>query len=301
MPISRFFQALLQPHYVYRPLQLFRRIYREWTPSTSTSEIVSLPWNHSIRVNPTEHIGRSVWLHGIYDTTVCEILWRLTEPGMKVVDAGANVGIMTSLFAHRAGPHGSVYAFEPHPYLYAVLAENVRRFRLRCNTDLRPLPFALDDQSGPANLTWGSTFHSNHGLASLSESAPQASNISVTCTTLDVLFPSSDLDILKIDVQGFEPRVVAGSDKLLSDGRIDHVLYECHAGLRSFLHERFRTYGYSIFGLESTINGVNLLPISKITDPSQPGVSSSFLATRLPARTNELTTPNGWKCLRCID
>lgn len=185
MHFPRLLRAILQPHYVYRPSQLLRRVLREWTSSTSTFETATLPWGTSLYVDPTKHIGRSVWLHGIYDTAVCEILWRLSEPGVTAVDVGANIGVMTSLLAHRAHPHGTIYSFEPQPMLYTSLTRNIDRFSPLYDTDITPRPFALHNQSGLLGLGWDHRFEDNQGTAPVST---HSNRIQVSCTTLDDFF-----------------------------------------------------------------------------------------------------------------
>jgi FkbM family methyltransferase len=294
MRLPRFLRSLLQPHYICRPSQLVRRFYREWIRSTPHLETATLPWEHSLEVVPTEHIGRSIWLHGIYESTVCEILWRLSEPEMTAIDVGANIGVLTSLLAHRT-PDGRVYSFEPHPRLYNRLAKNVRRFREQSSADLFPFPFALHSRSGTVQLAWNSTFLHNHGLASLSESSSEYA-LEVPCTTLDFLFPSTHINLLKIDVEGWESHVVAGAETLLSDARIDYILYECLEGPHAPLHDCFSRYGYSCFAIRSTIRGPRLFPLNDLPVPV-PELNPSFLATRFPTKASTLVVPDGWQCL----
>lgn len=296
MQVPRFLKALLQPHYLYRPGQLLRRIYREWLRPLPNSALASLPWGHSLRITPTENIGRAVWLHGLYGTPVCELLWRLTDSGMTVVDGGANIGVMTSLLAHRIAPKGTVYAFEPHPALYSRLADNVRRIRSHARSAVYPLPFALDHHTGTSFLTWDDTFAHNQGLASLSGSSDSSFQASVSCTTLDALFPSTHLHLLKLDVEGHEPDVLAGADALLRDGRIDHVVYECHEGPRAPIHDRLTEYGYTPFALGTSLFGLTLLPLDACSSSSL-DIVPSFLATAHPGVAQAKLSAGGWRCL----
>ena len=62
----------------------------------------------------------------------------IVQRGDIVIDAGANVGYFTMLFADVVGRHGEVHAFEPVPATFQLLSENIRRFpsyrnvRLNC-------------------------------------------------------------------------------------------------------------------------------------------------------------------------
>lgn len=68
---------------------------------------MKLPWGSEIRVNIGEGIGNTIWRTGVDDLPVLECLWRLTDPGDRCVDVGANIGLMTNVMAFRAGSEGS--------------------------------------------------------------------------------------------------------------------------------------------------------------------------------------------------
>ncbi len=59
-------------------------------------------------------IGRHV-LAGTYEPEVVAILRQRLQPGMTVIDIGANIGFFTMLSAALVGPEGAVLAIEPNP------------------------------------------------------------------------------------------------------------------------------------------------------------------------------------------
>jgi hypothetical protein len=144
-------------------------------------------------------------------------------------------------------------------------------------------------------LTWPASFRDNWGLASVSRTNPSTTGIDVPCTTLDALYPSSHITLLKLDVEDHESYVLNGAQSLLADKRIDHILYECHDGTDSDLHSKLREYGYIPFGIEVTMRGPKLLPINDRPLPSS--VSTSFLASKHPTNAKQAIVPNGWMCL----
>lgn len=296
MRLPKALRAVLQPHYVHRPSQLLKRIYREWFSESDSPQIVELPWGSRIQIDPCDHIGRSIWLHGIYDTCVCELLWRLSKPGMTAADVGANVGIMTILLAQKVAPTGQVYSFEPHPDLYCALTRNVRGVRRSYGSTIYSFPFALSNSSKVRPLTWDSTFRQNQGTASISTDVSGRDAVSVSCTTLDHLFPTAEIDLLKLDVEGHEPKVVEGAKELLAERRIRHLLYECHQGRDAPLHLTLEQYGYKIFGIDQLIRGPKLAPRRKLSKPTQTR-SSSFLASKRPTEVERAFSQSGWKCL----
>src|SRR5947209_8761809 len=120
-----------KPYYLFRPSQLLRRLIRLLRQRRAVGEWEQaiLPWGHRIRYRPAEMIGSSIARTGLYDLCVSETLYRLVGPADLAVDAGANIGHMTSLMADRVGLAGKVIAIEPHPELFAELENNVRHWR----------------------------------------------------------------------------------------------------------------------------------------------------------------------------
>ena len=114
-----------KPWFVYRPRQLFRRVVRAIRPPADPVQLVGLPWGCTIEVDVRETIGRSIWTAGVHDLAVVEVLYRLADPALLAIDAGANIGAMTGVLAARAG---EVWAFEPHPVVYVRLVANAGRF-----------------------------------------------------------------------------------------------------------------------------------------------------------------------------
>src|SRR5205823_1974821 len=92
--------GVLKPEYVYRPRQLVRRLLDGRRVPGSFID-APLPWGASIRVRTGDAIGDAVLQLGVLDLAVTEVFLRLAEAGETAIDAGANVGYMTALLAHR--------------------------------------------------------------------------------------------------------------------------------------------------------------------------------------------------------
>lgn len=139
------------------------------------------------------------------------IAWcrRLVRPGMIVIDAGAHIGYYTRLFSRLVGRGGKVYAFEPHPDNFALLAGNAARPNVvRCAA-------AVGASSGTAtlHLSPGSSNHSLH--AGYTESRGV---LAVEQVALDDWLAAGRIgavDFVKLDVEGGEPGALAGMAKLL--------------------------------------------------------------------------------------
>jgi len=64
--------------------------------------------------------------YGLLEKRESRLMNALIQPGMKVVDIGANIGYYTTLFSEWVGAHGRVYAFEPECENFAMLSLAVK-------------------------------------------------------------------------------------------------------------------------------------------------------------------------------
>ena len=275
-----------KPWYVQRPRQLARRLGQLLAAPPVGLVAVTLPWGATVRVNPTETVGRAVWTTGVYDLAVCETLFRLMPAGGAAIDAGANVGVLATLLAARAGPTGRVECFEPHPLLVPRLRDNV-------GPHVAVHAVALSDRAGVARLTVPPEFATNEGLARLAD-GPTGDGFDVPTATLDGLFPGDRFDVLKLDVEGHEAAVLRGASALLGRGAIRHVVFEEHAIATSAAADILAAAGYTLWQLGWTMRG----PVAAAL--SAPRLcrnyeAPSYLATLDPAGAAARLAPRGWR------
>ena len=301
MPPNRWTHCLHKPEYFYRPGQLFRRL-RHTLGTRHATAIVRLPWGLPLRIHPEETIGHAIVTTGLYDLPVSETLWRLTDPAGCAVDAGANVGHMTSILALQTGVGGQVWSFEPHPEIFEELCVNVKSWTAASGQGKIHLEqLALSDHSGTGWLTTAAHFAQNRGTATLAASdtgrGDNSRKIPVPLRTLDeVLGENQNVGMLKIDVEGHELAVLQGARRLLETGRIRDLVFEDHASFPTPTTTFLSARGYSIFRIEKQFSGPLLAPPERIsTTPSW--APPSYLATSNPDRARERMRPRGWQCL----
>lgn len=155
------------------------------------------------------------------------LLAELARPGMRVADVGANLGYYALLLARRVGPAGRVDCFEPEPSNRALLEKSVQGL-----AQVRVHPIALGAGEATVALEPGI-----NGLISERGSLP------VPLRRLDdVLGPDVDplkVDLLKIDVDGYEGQVLAGCREILEQAR-PAIFLELHPEL---IHAPFTVGG----------------------------------------------------------
>lgn len=164
------------------------------------------------------------WL--LHEVMVAHGSDRVSAP-LVVIDAGANTGGYTREVlhaAHRANRAVEVHAFEPSPRCVEVLRKEF------AGADVRLVPAALGDHVGEAVLNNGA-----HGssLASLvvrpDFRGEPADAVRVPVTRLDEYLEQSGIarvDLLKLDVEGFELAALHGAGERLSPVGIDVIQFE---------------------------------------------------------------------------
>jgi FkbM family methyltransferase len=171
-------------------------------------------------VVPTREEGLLAHLvkHGVDEVEpgVRRVLARELRPGDVAVDAGANVGIHAVSMAAAIGPSGRLLCFEPVPHIAAALERTLRLNGFGERSKVHSL--ALADATGHQAL-----FVANHSPRSslVRPTGPAAGNlVDVELTTLDeVAGAGGRIDLVKIDVEGSEPRVWRGMGGVRRDNR----------------------------------------------------------------------------------
>lgn len=128
-----------------------------------------------------------------------------------VLDVGANIGITAAILSQIAG---TVHAFEPQPEVYSLLTKNVQENIL---ANVKTWNFAVGSAPGSAHFSGSSAY----GFISDDRNAPE-----VEIITIDDFVKAHDLervDLIKIDVEGFEPHVIKGALKTIE--RFNPIVY----------------------------------------------------------------------------
>jgi FkbM family methyltransferase len=132
---------------------------------------------------------------------------------MTFWDVGAHIGEFSLLASRCVGLTGRVHAFEPQPKIFELLQRNIIANGL---TNIAAHSLAVSDQEGFAELSLdpepSMSFLEPAGF--VNEAFP---SVSVSTTSLDEFGMSSKQipDLVKVDVEGAERLVLAGSESLL--------------------------------------------------------------------------------------
>ena len=182
-----------------------------------------LRWTNSV-LRPPRPIGMRVCGHKVYAGSLDRLaaLWmrkwtsaeryetkiwmELIEPGMIVADVGANLGVYSLLAARAVGDTGQVHSFEPDRDNFALLQRNIQA---NGYTNVVTHQAAVADQTGTLTLYVRPAHHGDHRI--YEPAGSQRVPVSVPATTIDAAFADAPrVDVIKLDVQGAEARVLAG-------------------------------------------------------------------------------------------
>jgi FkbM family methyltransferase len=158
---------------------------------------------------------------------------RLVPSTAVVFDVGAHAGQYTKLFA-RAAIHGRIYAFEPGSYARSILRAVVWLHRL---SNVAVVPMALGSEARLDTLTIPLKGRGNFGfglshLGKPSERWRAVAQEIVALTTIDCVVETlglDRLDFIKADIEGWELRLLRGSERTLGRFR-PRLLLELNAG-----------------------------------------------------------------------
>jgi FkbM family methyltransferase len=198
-----------------------------------------------------DFIQRQIYL-GVFEPHETRIVRTNLRPGGTFVDVGANVGYYTAMAANIVGQAGRVYAFEPSPYAFARLRCMVDRNRF---SNVTVNQCGLSDAPGTVNLYLGRDSH-NHTPTMVAHENSNATSVAVdTLDNFGARLGIDRIDLLKIDVEGYEPRVLAGAQRLLQERRIGSILCEFNehwlsraASNPEHLEDLMRTAGFKDAG-----------------------------------------------------
>jgi FkbM family methyltransferase len=163
-------------------------------------------------------------LAGRYEAEELDLMRPLLRPGQTIIDVGANVGYTARFFAQAVGRTGAVHAFEPNPVIYPLLKQNVASLE---QISVYNLGLSSSNDELPLFLAGN-----NHGVACFSEKYPAthlAYREGEPMRTVNAKVVIGDdflkrkgidhVDVIKIDVEGWELNVLSGLAQTISASR----------------------------------------------------------------------------------
>ncbi|MDO8340571.1 MAG: FkbM family methyltransferase, partial [Candidatus Woesebacteria bacterium] len=188
-----------------------------------------------------------------------------------IFDVGANIGQTAVPFA-QTFPGATIYSFEPASDTYRVLMENIVKYE-----NIRGINIALGEKEGISKI-----YHQrSSGWNSLAEQVNKPSEIGtfeeVKITTLSIFCQQNgvdQIDLLKMDAEGYEKNILRGASDLMSSGKISYITSEVGLDSGDERHTNF-------FELSRMLNDFRFVPVAIYDQKVKPDLLGSSYANAL--------------------
>ncbi|WP_058185359.1 FkbM family methyltransferase [Terracidiphilus gabretensis] len=179
---------------------------------------------------------------GLHDFSDMAFVLHTMTPQDLFIDIGANSGAYTVLACGFIGSRG--YCFEPVPSTYSRLLDNL--FINQLQSRVTALNLGLSDQEEEI------LFSRDHdaGNHALADHETDLASIHVPVCTLDSVLSAESPSMIKIDVEGFETKVLAGAKETLSKSSLHSIIMELNGSGNRYgfdegkILETMRDYGF---------------------------------------------------------
>jgi FkbM family methyltransferase len=148
------------------------------------------------------------------------LLRRILFAGAVAVDAGANIGIYSQFLSRCVGSTGVVHSFEPS-------AENFRRLQsaTRKLANVRLSQAAVGEHTGKSTLYLSDKLNVDHRTYITEGDSRHA--VPIDIVALDDYFkPGQRVDLIKMDIQGYELHALRGAKRVLQENPDINLLLE---------------------------------------------------------------------------
>lgn len=169
------------------------------------------------------------------------------KPAENFIDVGANIGYFSFLASNKVGKNGKVFSFEPSFREYRRLLSGIRK-----NNAYNIIPFnlALGNEREYTIINISSDNHS--GLNSFIKNDKNFTYQYCLTDYLDnYIINNYIINLMKIDVEGFEMRVLLGMKNLLQENRVKKLIIEITPSLlekdgysKTELYSYLQNFGY---------------------------------------------------------
>jgi FkbM family methyltransferase len=149
-----------------------------------------------------------------------ELLRKILFQGAVVADVGANIGIYSKFLSRCVGPSGLVHSFEPSQDNFKRLSAATRDV-----SNVQLTQAAVGERSGPCKLYVSDKLNVDHRAYDADGDSRRA--VPIQMVALDDYFkPGQRVDLIKMDIQGYELHALRGAQRVLRENPDINLLLE---------------------------------------------------------------------------
>ena len=157
----------------------------------------------------------------IFDNDVYEYSKKYIKENSVVIDAGANYGQLSILFS-KVKPGVKVYAFEAFKYISQILLKNVKIN----NANVKIYNCILSDENKKNLIISDSILKefNNYGSNSVELETDENQGNLINSIKIDDLDIQEKISFMKIDVQGYDLKVLKGAKKTIMKNKMPIII-----------------------------------------------------------------------------
>jgi FkbM family methyltransferase len=144
----------------------------------------------------------------ISDRDKISFLKKNVKKGMTALDLGANIGFYSILLSDLVGKEGKVYSFEPDYLNFRHLKSLTKAHK---NISIHNL--AVGEKTKYTHLYRSDKLNVDHQTY---DSGENRKRVKIKCVALDEFLEGKKIDVIKIDVQGYDFHAIKGMHELIS-------------------------------------------------------------------------------------
>jgi FkbM family methyltransferase len=196
---------------------------------------------------------------GRYEEENVEALLSFVGEDTVFIDIGANIGLYTLIVGRRVFPNGKIYSFEPNPRLYELLSRNVYVNGL--SEIIQCFPLGLSDRNCRATFQYPK---GHLGGGHIDSPGSVAGHIAVEAEIRrldDLLGDDFRCDLVKIDVEGHEAKVLEGMKGIVENSPSIKILFEklvSNGAADTAIESYFSELGFELYGVQPDVSLVAL-------------------------------------------
>jgi FkbM family methyltransferase len=245
MKIKKYFQSIRQQD------KSIKFVISKILIRLKISQYFSFNYQHHILKFYPSYLSRILWVdssHGHSGSEVENFVWTYLKTDDTFLDIGANIGTVTLEASKKIGNDGKVFSFEPTLKIFEFLKGNVQHNNCK-NVKLYDL--ALGEKSSEI-------YFSNNFADEANSIQYEKKGTLVQMKTLDEIIPSNlKIDLMKIDVAGYEKFVFIGAEKTLKNTACIHF-----PAIETF----YKKYGYTYKDVFNILKIQNFLIYQILSD-----------------------------------
>ncbi len=209
---------------------------------------------------------------GVFEAPLTNFILNRVKPGDVVFDIGGHTGYFTILMGFKVGPSGKVVTYEPDPFMFQFLSDNVGTNYLHQQIELHnKAAFSHEEElilHASSKFTGHNSIYGRDGeeLRKFdTQFDPFVQEVKVQAEALDKYADTySRIDLLKIDIEGAEYDAFKGMKRLFKENILQSGVFEWNRqgmGNRlpdfvELLKELQRETGMSFYFLDAAGNPV---------------------------------------------